>query len=38
MNRRDPDVVLAVSKDSSQYPELLAGLKVLRDAGMAQPD
>lgn len=38
LNRGDPDVVLVAPKRYSKYPELLDGLKMLRDAGVAEPD
>lgn len=38
LNRGDRDVVLVAPKRNSKYSELLDGLKMLRDAGVAEPD
>ena len=38
LERGDPDVVLVAPKRHSKYPDLLDGLKMLRDAGVAEPD
>jgi len=38
LNRGDPDVVLVAPKRDRSYPDLLDGLKMLRDAGVAEPD
>lgn len=38
LDRGDPDVVLVAPKQYSKYPDLLDGLKMLRDAGVAEPD
>jgi hypothetical protein len=35
---RDPDVVLVAPKRSRRFKELLAGLELLRKAGVAEPD
>ncbi len=34
----DPDLVLVAPKRSKKFRDLLAGLKLLRDAGVAEPD
>jgi hypothetical protein len=38
LERGDPDVVLVAPKRSRQFRQLLDGLKMLRDAGVAEPD
>jgi hypothetical protein len=38
LNRGDPDVVLVAPKKNPKFPDLLDGLKMLRDAGVAEPD
>jgi hypothetical protein len=38
LDRGDQDVVLVAPKQYSKYPDLLDGLKMLRDAGVAEPD
>jgi hypothetical protein len=38
LERGDEDVVLAAPKRYSKYDDLLNGLKVLRDAGVAESD
>lgn len=38
LNRGDSDVVLVAPKRSRQFKELLAGLHLLRKAGVAEPD
>lgn len=38
LERGDPDVVLVAPKRHPKYPDLLDGLKMLRDAGVAEPD
>lgn len=38
INRGDQDVVLVAPKRSKKFRDLLAGLKMLRDAGVAEPN
>lgn len=38
LERGDPDLVLVAPKRHSKFPDLLDGLKKLRDAGVAEPD
>ncbi len=38
LDRGDPDVVLVAPKRHSKYQDLLDGLKMLRDAGVGEPD
>ncbi len=38
LNRGDRDVVLVAPKRDPKYPDLLDGLKLLRDAGVAEPE
>lgn len=38
LERSDPDVVLVAPERHPKYPELLDGLKMLRDAGVAELD
>jgi hypothetical protein len=38
LNRGDQDLVLVAPKRNKKFPALLDGLKMLRDAGVAEPD
>jgi hypothetical protein len=38
LERGDPDVVLVTPKRHPKYPDYLEGLRMLRDAGVAEPD
>jgi len=38
LNRGDQDVVLVAPKRGKKFRDLLAGLKLLRDAGVAEPN
>jgi hypothetical protein len=38
LNDGDPDLVLVAPKRSKKFRDMLAGLKLLRDAGVAEPD